>query len=161
MKYRKKPVVITAERTLVEQDIETLEGTMHASAGDYIITGVNGEKYPCKPDIFEKTYEVEENMDACGVDFGTDIQLMKKGMKMCRPGWNGKGQYIELATNIGYVNADGEIINPNHDVIGNKAVAFVGTSGVQLGWLASQSDMLAEDWCICMTEKEAREEGVL
>ena len=61
MKYRKKPVVISAERTLVEQDIETLEGTMHASAGDYIITGVNGEKYPCKPDIFEKTYEVEEN----------------------------------------------------------------------------------------------------
>ena len=38
-------------------DIETLEGTMHASIGDYIITGVNGEQYPCKPDIFEKTYE--------------------------------------------------------------------------------------------------------
>lgn len=38
-------------------DIETLEGTMHASPGDYIITGVNGEQYPCKPDIFEKTYE--------------------------------------------------------------------------------------------------------
>lgn len=37
--------------------IETLEGTMHASVGDYIIEGVNGEIYPCKPDIFEKTYE--------------------------------------------------------------------------------------------------------
>lgn len=32
------------------------------------------------------------------------------------------------------------------EAIGNKAIAFVGTSGVQIGWLASQSDMLAEDW---------------
>ena len=37
--------------------IVTLEGTQHASVGDYIIKGVNGEFYPCKPDIFEKTYE--------------------------------------------------------------------------------------------------------
>lgn len=37
--------------------IETLEGTHKASIGDYIIEGVNGEFYPCKPDIFEKTYE--------------------------------------------------------------------------------------------------------
>lgn len=37
--------------------IESLEGPMFASPGDYIITGVNGEQYPCKPDIFEKTYE--------------------------------------------------------------------------------------------------------
>lgn len=57
MKYRKKPVVIKAYKTDKELDIETLEGTMHASVGDYIITGVRGEKYPCKPDIFEQTYE--------------------------------------------------------------------------------------------------------
>lgn len=57
MKYRKKPVVIEAFQTDKELDIETLEGTMHASVGDYIITGVRGEKYPCKPDIFEQTYE--------------------------------------------------------------------------------------------------------
>lgn len=57
MKYRKKPVVIEAYQTDKELDIETLEGTMHASVGDYIITGVNGEQYPCKPDIFAKTYE--------------------------------------------------------------------------------------------------------
>lgn len=41
--------------------IDTLEGTHHVSVGDYIIRGVNGELYPCKPDIFEKTYEVVEN----------------------------------------------------------------------------------------------------
>jgi hypothetical protein len=88
MKYRKKPVVIEArqltEETIIdiigwitehqslevainsETDIvnglfiETLEGTMLASFGDFIIRGVNGEFYPCKPDIFEKTYELAE-----------------------------------------------------------------------------------------------------
>lgn len=40
--------------------IKTLEGTMIVSENDYIIQGVNGELYPCKPDIFEKTYEIVE-----------------------------------------------------------------------------------------------------
>nr|WP_202905413.1 hypothetical protein [Clostridium botulinum] len=77
MKYRKKPVEIeavqfTGNNTLEviefigQQDlsidsnavlIPTLEGTMRADINDFIIKGVNGEFYPCKPDIFEKTYE--------------------------------------------------------------------------------------------------------
>lgn len=78
-KYRKKPVVIEAIQYVgtdenkinlyhfmgvdcyVDGDdnliIRTLEGDMKASVGDYIIKGVDGEFYPCKPDIFEKTYE--------------------------------------------------------------------------------------------------------
>lgn len=86
MKFRKKPVVIEAIQFLddaqriceiqefADKDIrvdyadkdnpvlkvETLEGTMTASVGDWIIKGVNGEFYPCKPDIFEKTYEPAE-----------------------------------------------------------------------------------------------------
>lgn len=60
MKFRKKPVVIEAYQTQEELDIFTLEGVMHAAPGDWIITGVNGEQYPCKPDIFEKTYEPVE-----------------------------------------------------------------------------------------------------
>lgn len=87
MKYRKKPVIIEAiqfqdDAEIITQlsdfigdtiyvnytnkdnpylRIETLEGDMKASVGDYIIKGVNGEFYPCKPDIFEKTYEKVEN----------------------------------------------------------------------------------------------------
>lgn len=57
-KVKKKPVVVEAYITDKELDIETLEGVMHANVGDWIITGINGEKYPCKPDIFEKTYEI-------------------------------------------------------------------------------------------------------
>lgn len=76
--YRKKPVVVEAVQWTGENHAEmcefidpevfeiiprvglvihTLEGDHHASPGDYIIKGVNGEFYPCKPDIFAKTYE--------------------------------------------------------------------------------------------------------
>ena len=83
-RYRKKPVVVEAEQYTVDHwedvalflggesqrniswsmserswdlRIVTLEGTMHASPGDWIIKGIKGEFYPCKPDIFEATYE--------------------------------------------------------------------------------------------------------
>jgi hypothetical protein len=81
-KYRKKPVVIDAARfesrsfdhmqelvAWINKEgggawhdgkhvlIDTLEGRMHADVGDYIIRGVKGEFYPCKPDIFGATYE--------------------------------------------------------------------------------------------------------
>ena len=80
-KFRKKPVVIEAKQWLggnehfdeIKQfagedfhcwhmhtdsiSIKTLEGFMNASKGDYIIKGIKGEFYPCKPDIFEQTYE--------------------------------------------------------------------------------------------------------
>lgn len=83
-KFRKRPVIIEARQFTLELDlceldslvdwcngakayregdlkgivIDTLEGEMFASPGDWIIEGISGEYYPCKPDIFEKTYEV-------------------------------------------------------------------------------------------------------
>lgn len=57
----KKPIVIEAYQTDKEMIIHTLEGDMKASVGDYIITGLRGEQYPCKPDIFNKTYEKVRN----------------------------------------------------------------------------------------------------
>lgn len=78
--------------------------------------------------------------------FGWAIESMKRGEKLRRRGWNGKGQYIELAKAISYKGADGTVVNCEHEAIGNKAIAFCGTSGVQMGWLASQADMLADDW---------------
>lgn len=82
------------------------------------------------------------------VDFAEAIRAIKAGKKARRQGWNGKNQYIEIAEKISYVSASGETVNAQHDAIGNKAIAFVGTSGVQIGWLASQADMLAEDWTV-------------
>lgn len=79
-------------------------------------------------------------------DFSEALKYLKRGFKVARKGWNGKGQYIQLATNLSYKCMNGEIINAEHNSIGNSAIAFVGTSGVQVGWLASQADLLAEDW---------------
>lgn len=59
--FQKRPIVVEAYRTDVEVVIQTLEGPLTAKPGDWIITGVNGEQYPCKPDVFEKTYEPIEN----------------------------------------------------------------------------------------------------
>lgn len=56
-KFRKKPIVIEAYQTQEEKIIHTLEGPLKASPGDWIITGIRGEEYPCKPDVFDKTYE--------------------------------------------------------------------------------------------------------
>ena len=93
--------------------------------------------------VFEKAYR-----ETPGLSFGLAIEAAKMGKKIARAGWNGKNQYVELAYCISYKNQDAEIVNVNHCNIGNKAFAFVGTSGVQMGWLASQADMLADDWLI-------------
>lgn len=55
--FEKLPVRVRAYQTDREMMIQTLEGPLHASIGDWIITGVRGEQYPCKPDVFEKTYK--------------------------------------------------------------------------------------------------------
>jgi hypothetical protein len=75
MKFRKKPVVIEATQWFKHGDhpavelgvayngrpyVKTLEGDHLVTPGDWIITGVKGEHYPCKPDIFEATYEAVE-----------------------------------------------------------------------------------------------------
>ena len=59
-----------------------------------------------------------------------------------------KDQFIELTTNVSFIRPNGEVANVDHKDMGNKAIAFHGTSGVQIGWLASQADMLPEDWII-------------
>ncbi len=56
-KFVKKPVIVEAYQTKKKQVIKTLEGDMIASPGDWIVTGIKGEKYPVKPEIFQKTYE--------------------------------------------------------------------------------------------------------
>ena len=54
--YKKKPVIVRAYMMPVDFEVETLEGIMKGNSGDYLIEGINKELYPCKPDIFKKTY---------------------------------------------------------------------------------------------------------
>lgn len=84
MKFRKKPIVIEAVQFFPEIKpwpcgvreagpawrpvIDTLEGPLNVSPGDWIITGVKGERYPCKPDIFDATYEPADEGCTCTPD---------------------------------------------------------------------------------------------
>lgn len=137
MDYRKKPVVIqalqfndTAESIeelvkFVCDDINidygtkpptlkiaTLEGVMEAKVGDYIIRGVNGEFYPCKPDIFEKTYDLE-----C---VGTQPEARYKAVKLNR---------IQKRENLNTVNVIDEIgnggANHEYEILVNGTTKYV------------------------------------
>lgn len=79
--------------------------------------------------------------------FGEAIKYLKRGFKVKRQGWNGKDQYVQLGVNFSYYDPSGICKETFHADIGSAALVFVGTRGSQVGWLASQSDMLADDWC--------------
>lgn len=57
-KVIKKPIPVKAFQTNEHKDIQTLEGVMHANPGDWIVTGVDGEQWPVKKEIFDKTYDI-------------------------------------------------------------------------------------------------------
>ncbi|URI13433.1 hypothetical protein [Ligilactobacillus salivarius] len=63
VKVIKKNIPIIAYQTEEEKYIKTLEGIMHAQKGDWILTGVEGEQWPVKKEIFEKTYNIIEKVD--------------------------------------------------------------------------------------------------
>lgn len=168
MKYRKKPVVVEAFRFQIDPvmpdwfallqtrntiitysdgtcKIKTLEGIMIADKGDYIIQGNKGEAYPCKPDIFKESYTLESDV---GLSFGQAIERIKEGKKLARKGWNGKNQFVFLVKGAELQNSlkygYGEYLGEPTVV---SALAIKTTSNhIQIGWLASQTDMLAEDW---------------
>lgn len=184
--FRKKPVVISAirlerspeslEAVLAFLDaqaadvvhdekaeshavqIHTLEGTHLAQVGDYIIRGVAGEFYPCKPDIFEATYDVvpsgadtsmppqaceganchasaandythsaecleETSLLQGWADFSTALRALKAGKRVARRGWIEEGMWLS-----------------------GPSTAETASGVVLRGWIASEADMLAEDW---------------
>ena len=172
MKYRKNPVLIEAyqpydgeipewfeaalksgsisECVLGGFNIKTLEGVMHASPGDFIIKGVKGEFYPCKPDIFVATYEKEPEF----MSFGEAIGAMKAGLRVARKGWNGKGMFVvyqkaypdgipcneQTAQAWGMKQGDLFCCEPYLQI---KMV-----NGSHAMWVPSINDVLAEDWVI-------------
>ena len=187
-KFRKKPVVIEAIQFLGTPEsanklfdefeipgaqfvpnlnllsgvinIPTLEGIMTAICGDFIIKGIKGEFYPCKPDIFEQTYDAVSdssdkdfnNLLSLGKGtFGMAIEAAKQGYKIARSGWNGKGMFAFFVNGstfkvnrkpLNEIYEEGTEVNyrPHIDL---KAVD--GTVGV---WNPNMMDILAEDWCV-------------
>lgn len=179
--YRKKPVVIEAvqwdgnkvseltdwisqaleDNTLFRMGndviISTLEGKMTASPGDYIIKGVNGELYPCKPDIFEKTYEQADSPAL--MDFGDAIEVLKLGGAIRRKGWNGNGLFV-IKQVPAHIESDiipkmqslpqsaKDLILKGKGFIDytSQCLIYNETTGRADSWVPSISDVFAEDW---------------
>lgn len=133
--------IVVTESEMLSQEILSLAES--CDNGYKVVYAPDGYASWSPKDVFEEAYR-----ETTGMPFGLAIEAAKKGKKIARAGWNGKNQFVELAYCISYKNNAAEVINANHCNIGNKALAFVGTSGVQMGWLASQADMLADDWMI-------------
>lgn len=137
--------------------IETLEGKMLANYGDYIIKGVNGEFYPCKPDIFDKTYDETDSPTSMG--FGDAIEVLKQGGAIRRSGWNGKGLFVvkqipahiteEVIPKMQSLPQSAKDIIMSRD---NKVIDYtsqmliINPDGRADSWVPSVSDVFAEDW---------------
>ena len=116
---------------------------------DALIHELKEMREPCRAKATTEGCERHcEDAPRKNMTFGNALDALKAGHCVAREGWNGKHQFVQLATCISYKGAAGEIVICHHNAIGNNALAFIGTSGVQMGWLASQADMLAEDWYI-------------
>ena len=139
--------------------VKTLEGEMHVSVGDYVIQGVNGELYPCKPDIFKKTYNScdtlcaaepdDENIRTHNLLFGMAIEALKRGKKVARMGWNGKGMFLYYVPPGRYparTEAAKTIAGNDGKVDYGAYLALKTVQGNVIPWLASQADVLANDW---------------
>lgn len=118
--------------------IMTEKGESETDEGYRVRYGDGYESWSPKA-VFETAYKKSGEMN-----FGHAIELLKLGCKMARKGWNGKGMYLYLA--------DGKLLTQE---IGDGSYPFTDSIVMKtadnrfcIGWLASQTDMLAEDWCI-------------
>lgn len=145
--------------SVTELIIHTLEGDMKADWNDFIIKGVKGEFYPCKPDIFEQTY-MEAADEAKGMTFGDAIEALKHGKMVARRGWNGKGMYLWLMQPAmvkaewckePHLKALAEKNGGSIEALGSIRM-LTADGKILTGWLASQTDILSEDWVIVNPE---------
>lgn len=111
----------------------------------YLVKYPDGYESWCPKKQFE-----EANRETSGMTFGWAIEAMKKGYKVARTGWNGKGMFLylikgtELQTGLNY--GFGEYQNEPQFV--DTICMKTAQNMLVIGWLASQTDMLADDWMI-------------
>ena len=112
----------------------------------YMFTTSKDDQYPqfMTADEFEKTCRSAEDMT-----FGDALETLKQGHRVARKGWNGKDMYVFLAYEADFVtDADISAFDQLEVEVGDMLVMKTAQNTFQPGWLASQADMLAEDWYI-------------
>ena len=109
----------------------------------YIVVYPNGYESWCPKDAFE-----EANRPIDGMTFGHAIEAAKKGMKIARRGWNGKNMFVFLREGRQITGVDASTpMGGDFESLGHFCMRTVDGKCC-VGWLASQTDMLAEDWMI-------------
>lgn len=128
-------------------------GALMLGEGDWVVyDGVNNP-YVCDAEDFDKVYEpikveAEVTMATENLSFSRAIELVKAGYCVARKGWNGKNQFIYLikgtdlqkALQYGYGEYEGE------PTIQSAIAIKTSANLIQVGWVASQADMLSDDW---------------
>lgn len=111
----------------------------HSESGreGYRVRYADGYESWSSKEAFEDAYREYDAMT-----FGLALECLKKGMHVCRAGWNGKGMWLELQR----PDAHSKMTLPY--VFLNYPADAQNTPGARVPWLASQTDMLAEDWRI-------------
>lgn len=176
MKYIANPVVVEAH--VIEavdgphplhggQLLRTALGQMLASdemlarylpvPGDYFVTQSDGYTYVNPKDVFERKYSRISLPGGAFLKFGEAISALKNGYRVCREGWNGKGMWLSYSPGSQDLPAE-KFWSPHNRAFaesnGGKAdvlpcITMKTADGkILMGWLASQTDMLAEDWMI-------------
>lgn len=131
--------------------VEYLDG------GKANVPGYEGYVSWSPKDIFERAYKPASNMT-----FGDALAALKQGARVARAGWNGKGMWLSLSCNGSREVAAENFWSPHNaafarenggkalvlPAITMKTVDATGREAILMGWLASQTDMLSEDWLI-------------
>ena len=143
----------------------TNHGAVHVAVDDYVIRQIDGELYPCKPEVFEKTYDIEtsDKPNACVPDdneygfthdFAWALRMLKKGCRIHRSGWNGKGMFAVLQK--GYPNgipcnkqtAEAWGLNEGDLFKVEPYMQLKMVNGSHSMWVPSVNDCLSNDWAI-------------
>ena len=107
---------------------------------------------PSQSDLFADDFDVyiNDNINiynkSSNLDFNIALQFVKQGFKLSRKGWNGKNQYIFKIDCSNFIK-----LNEEHNKLRNNiwdAIGFMSTTGLQIGWIATSTDMLTDDWYV-------------
>lgn len=135
--------------------VQTNHGMARVEPGDWIIRSPEGEFYPVRDKVFKDTYTlVEDFQNPDKMDFGMAIRLLQGGQRVTRVGWNGKGMWLaltkgrEVPTDLIWSAATREWAKnqPGAKVTVRDYIVMKTADDQIVPWVASQSDMLAEDW---------------
>lgn len=172
MEISKKQQFINECREAMEKDNAGVTMFIQMPTGEEEL--IHNPNLAAKLDYIERAYDDDLRLKSCPairineyhihipqeevMDFGVALMNLKEGRRVARKGWNGKGMYVFLATDVSFhTKADLGEFNSEHSEecselnsveVGDTLVLRTAQGALQPGWLASQADMLAEDWVI-------------